>query len=486
MKRAISCLFFCFMIINLFAYELGSETYDRYTIFDPDARALGLTYPVSWLQPGAFLFQHDFEDSSYTYARWDQLFMVDQAIKGYNLSSDIVVKYIPYSFPQRWGVGLEFIDYKGSTKRNDVVIHYKHNKGSIEYFRTENTQSVTLGTGTTDHMITSNGLQFDYQASPEIRILGGINYNLIDQQDAISRNYDTFHEFAEIRFTLKKPFILYGKFEYRHFWNDGQQSNFMVFRPGARYQSPKMVAHLAFRISPKRIFPIAQIIYRPKPFFIEAYAKVRTPRIILKQQGHQYVGVKTGLKYKKKKHYLHAEIDTYYDFVRKVMPDSVIINDFYGIKAHGEYRFITSLMEFYGRASYNRTFNELLGYYHPELSTITGGAVFHAKLADGKLLLDGDINAQYIIHDNPENVRFDPSTLTYTLQEAGDYVGDWKINMRLKARVQTFSIALEVSTPLKANKDLYYYLYEGIYTSSDFEFGNTFYTGLYIEWCWWK
>ncbi|MEA2077824.1 MAG: hypothetical protein U9O95_07390 [Candidatus Marinimicrobia bacterium] len=489
MKRVILVLLLCLSLSSLFAYELGTESYNRYTIFDPDMREMGLVYPVSWLWPGSFLFQHEYEDSSYSYVKWDQIFTIDQTSgDSYNFSSDVVVKYLSSSSSHHWSVGLKLLDYKGpnSTLRNDAVIHYKHNKGSFEYFHTNNTQSIALSTGTTKHHISSHGINFDYQAGPKIQILGGVDFNLISQQDTSTRNYDTHHEFAEIRFKLKKPFMVYGKFEHRHFWNNGQESSFMVFRPGARYQSPKLIAHLAFRISPKHMFPIAQIIYRPKPFFIETYVKVRTPRIILMQPGHQYIGTKTGIKLNSKRHYFYTAVDAFYDFVRKNPMGLDINNDFYGIKANAEYRLKTSSMEFYGRAFYNRTFDELPGYYHPEHITLTGGLDFHSKLIEGKLLLEGDMNAQYIIHNDPDDVAFNPSTLTYTLLQAGNYVGDWKINMRLKAKMRTFAIALDISTPLKSGEDQNYYFYEGIYTSSDFVFGNTFYAGLNIEWGLWK
>ncbi|MDZ7822203.1 MAG: hypothetical protein U5N26_10645 [Candidatus Marinimicrobia bacterium] len=162
------------------------------------------------------------------------------------------------------------------------------------------------------------------------------------------------------------------------------------------------------------------------------------------------------------------------------------ITDFFSIKSKAEYRYIRSAIELYGRATLARTYSNTSVYYYPERSTITGGLVFHAPLAGGKLPLNGELNAQYILHDDPDNVAFDPGTLIYSLRTPGDYTGDWKVNMRLKAMLQNFSIAAEFSAPLKAGEDLNYYFYEGIYTSSDFVYGNTFYAGINIEWSWWK
>lgn len=491
MKR----LLFLFTLFSLpylpFAYELGAESWDRFMILDPNDREMGLTYPRSWLQPGKFLLQEEYYDSSYTYARWDQFFAIDQnAGANYGLSSDIVIKYIPYSFPHRWSAAMEMINYKGpaSTGKNDVVLQFQHHKGSFRYFHTNNTQTLSLTTGNTVHHIRSRSLTFDYKPAKKFTIKGGIDFNLIEQEGGSSGNHDTFHQFAELSYAAKKTLAFYGAFEHRQFWNPGSHASMIAFRPGLRYKHPKFFSHLAVRISPKKIFPIAQISYRPSPFFIEAYAKVRNPLPIIMHSGYQYLGAGAGLNIDRKTHKLYADLHASYDFAGKAgSPMSPYpITDFFTMKSKAEYRYIRSAIELYGRATLARTYNNTSVYYYPELSTITAGCVFHAPLAGGKLLLDGDLNTQYIIHDDPDNVDFDPHTLIYTLQTPGDYAGDWKINMRLKAKLQNFSIAADLSAPLKAGEDLTYYFYEGIYTSSDFMYGNTLYAGIYIEWFWWK
>ncbi|MDZ7797862.1 MAG: hypothetical protein U5N56_12895 [Candidatus Marinimicrobia bacterium] len=484
-------LYFVFLPHLPFAYELGTESWDRFMILDPYEREMGLTYPRSWLQPGTSLLQKEYYDSSYTYARWDQLFAIDQnAGANYGMSSDIVIKYIPYSFPHRWSAAMEMINYKGPspTGKNDVVLRFQHQKGSLQYYHTNNTQTLSLTRGSTVHHIRSRSLNFDYKPAENFMLKGGMDYNLIEQKDTSSRNHDTFHQFAELDYVFRKGLVFYGVFEHRQFWNVNRHSSMLVFRPGIRFKRPNFFSHLAIWISPQKVFPIAQIAYRPNPFYIETYLKVRNPLPIIMHSGYQYAGAKAGLNIDGDIHKLHAGLHAYYDFAGNAAApmSSFAIDDFGGLKATAEYRYKRSAIELYGRASVDHVFNHYSVYYYPELSTITAGCVFRAPLAGGKLLLDGDLNTQYIIHDDPDNVDLDPHTLIYTLRTPGDYAGDWKINMRLKAKLQSFSIAADLSAPLKAGEDLTYYLYEGIYTSSDLMYGNTLYAGIYIEWFWWK
>ena len=204
------------------AYELGADSWTGYTVFDADQRVALLSYPTSWLKPGAILFTHNYEDSSSTYASWNQLMSGYTSGSGGYLSSstDIVAKYTPYSFPQRWSAGLEFLSYNGAnpTKRTDAVINYQHQKGSVEYYHTSNKQSIYLNSGPTDHDITANGLKFNYKPLDKLNILGSIDYNLIQQVDTSSRSYDTHHEFIGLQYTPWKSFTAYGNFHYWYYW----------------------------------------------------------------------------------------------------------------------------------------------------------------------------------------------------------------------------------------------------------------------------
>lgn len=471
------------------AYEFSTDSWGDYTTFDPDKRVALISYPTSWLKPGAILFDHDYQDSSSSYGSWNQIFTNDES-RSYNLgiSSDIVAKYTPYSFPHRWSAGLKFVNYKGpnSTYRTDAVLHYQHKKGAVEYYHTTNDQNITLNTGITDHKISSNGLSFDYQILAKFKVIGSIDYNLIEQIDTSSRTYDIHHELVGLQYSFAKSITAYTNFHYWYYHHEDREGPAWLIFPGIRYSSKLFMSHASLRISTSTIHPIAELAVYPDPFYIHIYTKARSSRLALRQSANQYVGIKTGVKHDSEHHYLCANMQANYDFVRTGEPDSIINNDFYGINAKAEYRFKTEAIELYSRATYNKIVNPREGYYHPERSILTGGMKFHAKLAKGNLLLDGDINAQYIIHDDPNNVLFNPSTLSYNLLQAGAPVGDWKINFELKAKIQTFAISAKVSTPLKMGKDLNYYFYEGIYTSSDFIIGNTFYAGLNIQWLWWK
>ncbi|MCF7833337.1 MAG: hypothetical protein K9N05_07175 [Candidatus Marinimicrobia bacterium] len=487
MKRIL--IFALLLITLLSAYELNTDAWGHYTVFDPDQRVALLSYPTSWLKPGATLFEHNYEDSSSTYGKWDQILAIDEN-NGYyfGFSGDIVVKYTPYSFPHRWSASMEFVNYKGtnSTQRTDVVLHYKHQKGSMEYYHTSNDQRLKLNSLTTDHMIRSHGLNVDYNLLESVRILGSIDYNLIEQVDNdTSRTYDVHHEFISVQYNPWKSVTAYAKYHYWYYINEDRQGPAMLFFPGIRYKGKILMSHFSLRLSPTTVHPIFELALTPGPFYIHAYTNARSSRIALQQSAHQYMGLKTGLKFDSKHHYLSAGFEGNYDFVR-VSAGSLLNNDFYSLKASGEYRFKMRSADLYTKASYHHTNTIMEGYYHPERAILTAGSKFKLHLAEGNLLLDGDINAQYIIHDDPDDVSFNPSTLSYTLDQAGGLVGDWKINLDIKAHVKTFTIAANVSTPVKFGENINYYLYEGIYTSSDFYYGNAFYAGLSLEWFWWK
>jgi hypothetical protein len=480
----------------LSAYELSTDSWGRYTVFDPDQRVSLLSYPTSWLKPGTILFEHNYEDSTSSYAKWDQFFMMDRASDYVGTSTDIVAKYTPYSFPQRWSAGLGFVNYKGpnSTERTDAVLHYKNVKGQVEYYHTSNEQVIAMASGTnTNHSIRSNGLSLNYQATQKISVQGTMDYNLIEQQDTSARRYDLVHEFIGAQYSPWKAISFYGKFHYWYYVNEDRQGPAWLFFPGANYTGKIFKAHLSLRISKSTVHPIAEFTFNPKAFYLGVYTKARSTRLALSQSANQYMGIKTGLRIDAKRHLLDINVHGTYDIVpddaSSITPppvDPYVSNDSYEARLNAEYRFKAKQIELYTKATFNRTFNPREGYYHPERSIITAGMDFTTKLAKGSLLLDGDLNAQYIIHDDPNNVAFNPSTLSYTLLQSGALVSDWKLNLNLNAHVQTFVISLNLSTPLKLGEDVRYYLYEGIYTSSDLAFGNTFYAGLNLQWFWWK
>jgi hypothetical protein len=490
MKRLCVLLSVLLLPAAVFSYELGTETWDRFTVLDPAQRAMGLTYPRGWLEPGEPLSRQEFADSSYTYARWEQIFTVDRAAGTYGFSGDIVVKYIPFSFPHRWSAAMEMISYRGpnSTEKSDVLLKYRNKKGSLQYFHTSNSQRLTLRNISTVHHIRTHGLNFEHRFGEKLGLSGGLDFNLIGQQDSTSRNYDTFHQFAKLRYVLGKDLTVYTAFEHRQFWNPGRHSTMLALRPGLQYRTPRFFSHLALRISPKRIFPIAQVAYRPGVFSLEAYAKVRNPLPLIMMKGYQYVGLGAGLDMDGEHHDLQVRADVTLDFAGGAAGYSspYALENFYAVRAEAEYRFSLKSAGLYAQGTLGHVFNVSHVYYYPELSTLTAGFDFRAPLADGKLPVDGDINLQYIIHEDPDNVDFDPQTLLYSRSGHTGYAGDMRMNLRLQARLQSFSIAAELSSPLKAGEDLNWYFYEGIYTSSAFVHGNTLYAGINIEWYWWK
>ncbi|MFA6618063.1 MAG: hypothetical protein WCT23_03225 [Candidatus Neomarinimicrobiota bacterium] len=475
---------FILLTVSLAAYEFAADSWGNYTAFDPDKRSMGMTYPQSWVTPSEFLLKPIYEDSSKFLGKWEHVITLNKDNGSYDLSSNIVAQYLPHSSPQRWSVGLEFVDYKGAnaTNRSDLAFNYKHKKGSVDYFSTNNKQSITLDSTSIDHRIISNTLIFNQQFAKRFRVLGGIDFYLIDQEEGISRNYNANHEFLELRYAASKSFQLYGKFEHRFFRNHLQENTMIVFRPGIRYNKGIFFSHLAVRISPQQAFPIAQIIIKPKPFYFEAFLKVRNPIFILKRKGYLYTGLQTGVHFNNNKHKINADVEVNYNLTSNIVAPIPTAN-FFTIKADGEYRYKFQNIDTYLAATYARTGNKQY-FYHPEISTLRAGLQFHTKFSKNKVLLDVDLNANYILHDDPNNVSFDPSTLTYNLITDAAIVGDWKINLNINTRINSFILGLDISTPINPSQDLYWHLYEGIYTSSDFLIGNTFYAGLNINWLW--
>ena len=473
------------------AYELGTDSWNKYTVFNPAERVLGMTYPLSWITPDPLILHPIYEDSSKTFGSWDQI--ID--FGGTDLSSLIVAQYIPYSFPQRWSVGMNFVMYNGPnpTKRTDIVFDYQFKKGMFNAFHTDNTQTLKLNNATSYHYINSNALNFNYQLAKKLKLSGGLDFQIIEQEEAIidtQRHYDANHEFLQLGYMISQPFQLYAKFEHQYFQNDDIQNTMIVFRPGLKYTKGIFMMHLAMRISPNKFFPIAQLKLHPGPFFLETYAKVRNPIFILRQPGYPYYGIKSGVDYQGERHKLKVEVEFTYDNTGIQASNNqgpiYIPENFYMLNTHAEYHLYLQKVELYLSGNYHDNFNSVHYFYHPEVAAFSSGFIFHAGLAEGKLLLDGDINAKYIIHDDPDSVNFDPITMRYYAPSEVDRVGDWKINLKLIAHISTFSISLNLSTPIKASKNMDWHLYEGIYGSSDLKVGNTFYAGLNIQWLWWK
>ncbi|MDD3095839.1 MAG: hypothetical protein WC372_01405 [Candidatus Neomarinimicrobiota bacterium] len=488
-RRLFLSLFLC---VFLGAYELSVDSYRNYTVMDPELRGMGLIYPQSWLQPGDFLFSRNYEDSSFTYGRWDQLFYADPQNGMLGFSADVTVKYVPYSFPQRWSAAVEWLHYRGpsSSDRSDAVLHYRHQRGEVEYFHTRNSQKLQLQNDSYVYDVRSQGLTFRHRFTDKLGLSGGIDFNMIEQQQANTANHDVFHQYIEMQYNINRPLSVYGILENRYFRIDEKGIPMRVFRPGVRYRSEKFFAHLALRIAPGRLFPIAQIGFRPGPFSLEAYAKVRNPQFIIGQMANQYIGIKSSLNLNKKHHSLKADAGAFYDFppAAQIFHDSIPdpLPAYYGGKILAEYRFKTRSVDLYGRGSAYYHVNPPKGYYHPEIAAFTLGMEIRTKPAGGKMRLDGDLYFQTILHENPDNVSFDGSGLFYLRSGNGDPVLDFKAALQLRMRIQSFALVWDLSAPLKPGGDLQYYLYQGVYTSSDFRYGNTFFTALSLEWYWWK
>lgn len=485
--RSLRFLLLSMLFTQLGAYEFGSDSYAQYTVFDPEERTMGLIYPESWLKPSDFLFQRNYEDSSYTYARWGQLFYIDPQSGSMGFSEDVIVRYIPYSFPHRWSVSIEWLHYLGSSSsdRSDLVLHYRHKRGEIEYYKTDNDQTLKLQNADHNYAVKSQGLSFRYGLSEKFMLNGGMDFSLIEQEYT-ALQHDVFHQDLQLNYIVNKRSRLYLAEESRYFWLDGNTKLMQVLRPGFRYQSQKFFTHLALRIAPGQLFPIAQIAFRPGPFSLEAYAKVRDPQFLLGQIANQYVGIKSALNLNGKHHLFKTDAEAYYDFFPPSIEASPSFKHQYGAEAGMEYRFKTKSLDLYGRGRGYLMLNPKLGFYHPEIAAISLGMDFRTKPAGGKMLLDGTLKFQAIIHENPENVGFDAAKLSYTLEGASAPVTDFMAKLQLKAIIRSFSLTWDLSIPLKTGEDLTYYLYEGIYTSADFKYGNTFFTALSVEWYWWK
>ena len=473
---------FILLTVSLSAYELGADSWGKYTTFDPAKRSMGMTYPQSWLTPSVFLLKPNYEDSSKFYGRWEQIFTANKTYVANDISNRIIAKYTSPSCSKAWSVGLEFVDNKSynTSNRTDMAFNYKYKTGAINYLHTNNQQLIALDSLSIAHHIVSNTFNFTHGFGKKFKLLGGIDYYLIEQDYESISNYNASHEFMELRYILNTSFQFYGKFEHRFFRNNLQENTMTVFRPGIKYRKGIFFSHLAVRISPKQAFPIAQIILKPKPFYLEAFLKVRNPIFILKRKGYLYTGLRTGIHYNNKQYKIKADLEVNYNLTSNlVIP--VPTPNFFTIKANGEYRYKFQKFDTYVAAQYARTENKLY-FYHPEISTIQTGMQFHTKFNKSKILLDIDLNANYILHDDPNNVSFNPSTLTYDLIADAAIIGDWKINLNINTHINSFSLGLDISTPINPNKDLYWHLYEGIYTSSDFLVGNTFYAGLNLQW----
>ena len=482
------------LILVTFAFSAGfnAEVWGNYLIFDPDQRENLLCYPVSWLRPGVQLFDHDYRDSSSTYALWEQVLAVDENNNNYapGISNHIVVKYTPYSFPHRWSAGLEFTNYKGgnSTHRTDAVLHYQHQKGTVEYFHTSNTQKIRLTSSSTEHQIRAHGLNFNYSLTDKLSLQGGININLIDQSDATeTRNYDIHREKIALQYHIKNSFYVYGDVNYWYYHNDDVQGSLLLFYPGLRLDKDVIHAKASLRMSVQTIMPIFEIMIDPGFLHLHLFSKTRSERIDLDQEANRYMGVSAGLKHRSQHHDVYADLTYVYDIHDKsgqvVSPEPIY---YPGFRTKAEYRFKTRSVDLFVKGNYQRSENPFKGYYHPVASVISGGLDFRSYPAHGKMRLNGGLNAQYIIHDDPDKVTFDPSKLVYTLNGDADLVGDWKFNASLEAIIQSFRITAQVSVPLEYTNNLYYFFTDGVFLSSDFNIGNALYAGLTIEWLWWK
>jgi hypothetical protein len=201
---------------------------------------------------------------------------------------------------------------------------------------------------------------------------------------------------------------------------------------------------------------------------------------------NQYVGIKSALNLNGKHHLFKTDVEAYYDFFPPSIEASPLLKHQYGAKAGMEYRYKTKSLDLYGRGRGYLMLNPKPGFYHPEIAAISLGMDFRSKPAQGKLSLNGNLFTEAILHEDPDSVSFNETKLVYGLQGSTDPVLDFRAGFQLQARVSSFALIWDLSTPLKADRDLQYYLYEGIYTSSDFTYGNTFFTSLSIEWYWWK
>ena len=469
----------------LSAYEMNLGGLGPYTIFDPDGREALLSYQKSWLRPSTELFTHDYNDSSSTSANWEQYLNLYG-----NSSNRVTVKYTPFSFPHRWSVGMQLTNLStiNPDKRSDAVLHYKNKRAELEYYNTNNTQIISMASGSsTKHTIKSNGLNFKYDLSDVLKLNGAIDINLIEQEDDSTRSYNIHHEQLAINYEPGNAFSVYGKFHYWYWVNDERSGPAMLFYPGMRYKKGIFMSHLSLRVSTSSIMPIAEIKLTPGIFNFHTYLKTRSSRLDLSQSANHYFGIKTGLNTESTKHHFTLALRGEYDFIPASSTDTVANHNFLCTKALAEYSLKIKNSELYTRGTYYYSLNPIAGFYHPEIAKLSAGLRFSTPLADNNLILKGDLGIEYYIHENPDNVSFDPITMTYYLMGNSDPVGDWKINFDLKAQVQTFQLSAVVSLPFSilglSNND---YFARGFRNSTDLAYGHGAYAGLSIEWFWWK
>ncbi|MDZ7822201.1 MAG: hypothetical protein U5N26_10635 [Candidatus Marinimicrobia bacterium] len=156
MKRMFLILLSAAFSLTLNAYELGTESWDRFMILDPETRAMGLTYPRSWLEPSPTLLPEKYPDSSYTFARWDQLFTIDQSAGGnYRVLFRHRRQIHPLCFSPALGRGdgNDQLPEPLQPSKKDVLLRYRNKHGSLQYFHTDNTQALSLKSGNTLHHI---------------------------------------------------------------------------------------------------------------------------------------------------------------------------------------------------------------------------------------------------------------------------------------------------------------------------------------------
>ncbi|MFA6618064.1 MAG: hypothetical protein WCT23_03230 [Candidatus Neomarinimicrobiota bacterium] len=482
MKKRVVTIILLFSM--LCAYDLGMGGLGQYTIFDPHLREPLLSYPTSWLKPSQELFDHNYQDSSSTYAKWERFFAL-----GFKSSNNIIAKYTPFSSPHRWSVGLQFTNYSmgNPSQRNDAVLHYKNDRGEIHYYHTNNTQIINmLSRRDVKHKINTNALNFKYSLNDKFKLSGGVDLSLIEQSDDSTRNYNINHDHIKIQYLANQNITAYSTFHYWYWVNEDKQGPEIFFYPGIKFTKGILLTHLSLKISSSSIMPIVEIKIQPGVFHLHSYLKTQSPRIALAQTGNQYTGLMTGINIASERHEFMASIQGDYDFLPATPSDTVANYNFYSTQALAEYRLKLKNVEAYSSGQYYYSFNPIAGFYNPEIATIALGLKFFTPLANKKLILNGDINAQYIIHEDPDNVSFDPSALTYTRLSESTPVGDWLINLNLNARVQTFLLTANISLPLNPNNTSFDYFKYGFKTSSDISYGHGAYTGLTIEWLWWK
>ncbi len=472
---------FLFLLILIcsfsFAYELSLGGLGSSTVFDYEARESLLVYPKSWLKPHPELLHYNYQDSSWTKAQWKQIFGLDRSSSSY-----VLLQYSPFSFPHRWNTGVQFTNYKGANpiNRSAAVFHFKHKHGDIEYYFNNNDQKINLLNRTNiNYRLKTNSLKFKLNLNDKFDLNGGINLNFIEQEDDSVRNYDIHHEQIALSYKANNALKAYGKFHYWYWVNEDRQDPAWLFYPGLKYSGKNYSAEAMLRIASTSVKPIIILSCFDDYFYAQAYTKVRSSRLALFQSPERYIGANMGLKYKKN----DFDIDIQYSTsVNYALPHVMTphINDHSKFTAKMGMKI--NNIDLYYHASYNNIKNPLTGFYHPERAVLTPGLKFITPVAKGNLLLYGDVNAKYIVHEHPDNVSFDPVTLCYSLNGESQLVNDWIFNFSLKAKVSTVILSAEITLPFNTEKASFDYFW----TSSDLQYGHGAYAGLDIEWFWWK